>query len=215
MNINDAYIIPFSGGLDSTYLLYRSLKEGKRVFPFHISIKHNAENRWREELNSVKCITKWLKQYYPKLVVKYMSMNFSSINVGYDTDQVLLFSQKYCYSLCKRKDIKNIYLTAGAVMDDNTPFHKKRSSYNGIGLNVMLWNSLLDAMLFKVKIDNIKKIHRIPLNPLFDDGLYKKDIVKLIPTELLDMVYVCRHNNNCGKCGSCKKHIKALEVLNV
>jgi len=205
------YLVPFSGGLDSTYLLYRSLKEGKIVYPFHISIKHKGEDRWKNELKSVNMISDWLQTYYNSFYIKYGSIDFSSFNVGYDTDQILLFSQKYCYSLCKRKDINNIQLIAGAVRDDDSIFHQKRSSYGGVGLNFLLWNSLIDSMMFKADNENLKKINRCIVNPLFDEGLYKKDIIRLIPNELLDMIYVCRKGNNCGKCNSCKKHKIALE----
>lgn len=42
----------FSGGLDSTYLIYKNLKEGHRVFPFYIQIANNV-NKSRIEMQQV------------------------------------------------------------------------------------------------------------------------------------------------------------------
>jgi tRNA(Ile)-lysidine synthase TilS/MesJ len=38
MSDNHAYVLPMSGGLDSTYLYYILNKNNKNIMPFHVNI---------------------------------------------------------------------------------------------------------------------------------------------------------------------------------
>lgn len=57
-------LIPFSGGLDSTYLVYKNLKEGNEVFLAHFKIANN-EDKFEREFLAIKDIYSKLKERFP------------------------------------------------------------------------------------------------------------------------------------------------------
>ena len=59
--------ILFSGGLDSTYLLWKNLKDGNEVTPIYVEIKNNSE-KTKLELNRIKLIHKYLKKDFGELL---------------------------------------------------------------------------------------------------------------------------------------------------
>lgn len=62
----------FSGGVDSTYLIWKNLKEGNRVYPYYIEIKNN-ENKTKLEKNRIELLFTEFKKEYPDLIsnIKY------------------------------------------------------------------------------------------------------------------------------------------------
>jgi 7-cyano-7-deazaguanine synthase in queuosine biosynthesis len=62
----------FSGGVDSTYLIWKNLKEGNRVHPYYIEIKNN-ENKTKLEKNRIELLFTEFKKEYPDLItnIKY------------------------------------------------------------------------------------------------------------------------------------------------
>jgi len=59
-------LIPFSGGLDSTYLVYKNLKEGNFVIPVYIEIIDAVQNKIIIEKQQAKKIAKKLKKRFNK-----------------------------------------------------------------------------------------------------------------------------------------------------
>jgi len=57
----------FSGGLDSTYLLYKNLKDGNRVTPIFVEIKNNGDKVALEK-NRIELIYKVLKREFNHLL---------------------------------------------------------------------------------------------------------------------------------------------------
>ena len=55
----------FSGGLDSTYLMYKNLEEGNIVYPYYIEVKNN-EKKTELELNRSNLIVDVFKKNYNK-----------------------------------------------------------------------------------------------------------------------------------------------------
>ncbi len=53
----------FSSGLDSTYLMYKNLEEGNRVYPIYIEIKNN-ENKSKVEKQAVRMLCKVFTKKY-------------------------------------------------------------------------------------------------------------------------------------------------------
>jgi len=219
---NDAYIVGLSGGLDSTFLVYKLLEEGKNVFAFHLSLKHKAENRWEGELSATMLIEKWFKSRYNTFNMRYATFEFSSFGLGWDADSILLASQKMCYKMTRDRCgvFDRIFVARGVVTDDLSDFIIRRESYKGIGTTNLLWGSLIDSMRYKVKSEFIDKIDRKIKNILLDENISKKDIIDMIPEDLLDMVWVCRRQQKDGKqcygvkCKSCKKHLEAINASN-
>lgn len=212
-----AYIVPLSGGLDSTYLLYKLLQEGNDVFVMHVSLKKKGEYYWKQELKAFRKIVKWCKINCSGEIVDVRKsvINMMEFPFGYDTDGILLMAQKYCYRICKRFDYDDVRVAFGAVGDDD-PYTEERYKK---GYGVALWNALIDSMTGRTHYKRFKAINRKTFSPLYHPTkLYKKDIVNLIPKELLDMVWTCRHPNKqtgepCERCGSCRKYINALSYI--
>lgn len=57
----------FSGGLDSTYLIYKNLKEGNYVRPYYIEIENN-ENKVILEKNRTKLLIEEFKKEFPNQI---------------------------------------------------------------------------------------------------------------------------------------------------
>jgi len=53
---NKTVLVLFSGGLDSTYLVYKNLKEGNRVQPIYIELNNNREKSIIERIQTQKLI---------------------------------------------------------------------------------------------------------------------------------------------------------------
>jgi hypothetical protein len=213
-----AYIIPLSGGLDSTYMMYKMITEGKCVVPFHFYCNHKEEMKHEGQLIAVKRIYNWFKlNGYYNGIMRYAYMEYNQFGFGYDTDQLLMIAQKLCYDIGEGSQYHKIILSHGVVPDDTVYTSIKRRIKNNINNNI--WNALIDSM--DVKSPHImRKISRKIYVPLLEEHIWKKDIVCLIPPELLDMVWVCRNGINdgkdqCGICGSCKKHNKAKQIMGV
>ena len=66
MSKKDVYVL-FSGGLDSTYLLWKNLEEGNNVYPVYINIENNKAKSKIEK--------KQIDEIYENLRKKYSNLN--------------------------------------------------------------------------------------------------------------------------------------------
>lgn len=69
----------FSGGLDSTYLVWKNLKEGNMVFPIYVEIENN-ENKTILEKNRIELIWKELKKEFNESTDIWSGGNLRSIH---------------------------------------------------------------------------------------------------------------------------------------
>jgi len=209
------YVVPLSGGLDSTYLLYKLLQEKNDIFVLHISIKKNGEYYWEYEEKAVRNIIRWCRVHCKAgniIDFQYLSVDMKGFPYGYDVDTVCLYLQKYVRSITYTQPYTDIRIAFGAIGDDDPHIYDRIS----LNLTENLWNSLVDSLKSVCKKENVDKINRKVFRPLYDPiKLYKHDIINLLPIDLLSYVWVCRtpnrvNNSFCGRCDSCKQFYNAL-----
>jgi tRNA(Ile)-lysidine synthase TilS/MesJ len=132
---NNAYLISLSGGLDSTYLLYKLLQENKHVFILHTILIKKDHQYFEQELHATKEIIKWCnKNCKGKIVLtKYPVLDFREFPVFYDVDTVLLLGQKFCRMIVNNfPQYDKIYFCLGAVGDDDPDIARRRRIKGGL-----------------------------------------------------------------------------------
>ena len=193
-------IVLFSGGLDSTYLLWKNLKEGNSVHPVHITIKANQKKTIIEK-NAIDKIYAMAKEEFPDKLGKLSHVyEFNGIdlqqNVGWAQLPVWMLGILYSPTLSYASEVQ-----IGYVMGD-------------------------DIVSYKKEIKNIFNSYRPFLNddskhvklkfPLYQKG--KRDIINELPKKYLTRVVFCEDpqgvketgedvfHTNCETCGSCKTY---------
>lgn len=215
INEDDVILLMFSGGLDSTYLLYHLLKETKNpIHVHHISFRVKPEPRWEAEDDACRKIVEYCKKNYRDFDYsesKYEFMDFDKY-LGKDTDIQLAIAVRVAPNIAI--DInKKVIITIGACFEDIKE-QKKRNEIN---------NKILKALLDGIDNKNIKnKIYNDIYFPLIEDLKYSKiDMIKNMPYKLYKMTWSCRkpikdkngNFNKCGRCHSCKDNINAVKEL--
>jgi len=194
-------LIMLSGGLDSTYVLYKTLKEtDDKVWVHHIVLKNSVENRWREELIASREIMKYCQ--------KIRSFPYSESEWGFyfkkyfawDIEIIAFTAAQIVPNIATKED--SVVLVTGRVKEDDAV----RTSLRQTEYTQGLWEAAIKK--FGGKID--KEIHR----PLRDK--YKSELIAELPLDLLNMVWYCRNSDAgrpCGKCRSCKDMVEARKVI--
>jgi 7-cyano-7-deazaguanine synthase in queuosine biosynthesis len=190
-----------SGGLDSTYVLYKTLKDTKdKVWVHHIILKNNREPRWKEELEATQKVVEYCKKIrtfpYSESEWGFYLKGF----VPWDIDVITFTAAQM---------VPNIYphwgkviLVTGRVKEDDDV----RSSLNQTVYTQTLWEAATKQHKMHVEKEISKPIRH----------LSKKDLLKDMPQELIDMVWYCRRGVNgspCGHCRSCRDIQKAKQEL--
>ena len=195
-------LIMFSGGVDSTYLLWDALVNSRdTIFAHHISLR-NVENRWEKELESVKKILEYFRNS------NIRPFNYSESLWGFpfreyfcwDIDVVAFVASQVAANLPG-----NVTIYSGRVYDDNQNRLSKKHEKAGIA------NDILRAACrpFPNVTPKIKK-------PLA--SIKKEEIMKKLPKDLLLLTWSCRrpvNGNPCNICKAClaKKEIQETDVL--
>lgn len=192
-------IIPISGGLDSTYLLYHYLKDTDYIIhAHHIILKSKFEPRWEEELKACKNIVSYCQN------IRYFDYTESTWEFPFhcwDFEIVV-----FCCGQIARKITKpdtNISLTAGVVLEDT-----KRSS-SGVS-RIRRFEHIWTAVTEPLKNRRSLKLETPIMN------LSKKDLLENMPEELSEMCWSCRHSDNgepCGRCKACDEVKKAKDEI--
>jgi len=183
----------WSGGLDSTYLIYDHLKKGDIVDAFYIDIKNNLEKSKKE-----KAAIESLSKYFFKNFPGYF------FNVG----QVIAIDVKFCHD--------NFSLHQAPIWILSSLFTVGLESTDQIEIAYVMND---DAISY---LDEIRKayeslypfIHKkYPLVfPL--SKTKKEDELQFLPKELLENITVCETETEekfCGKCASCKRLRNTLD----
>lgn len=198
-NNNPLTLLNFSGGMDSTYVLYHWLKENpnETILLHHINLHHPAENRIEQEQTAVKNILNWLKR-------KGM-YNFIYHQSSFDYGSLPRISIK---------DIQIVALFSGIIL--RTP------QYKSINKILFSWHK------GEVDDESIRQGYRvkamftaleIPI-PEFEfpiQHLDRRDMAKKMPKELLRLTHSCRKplpSRNCGICKTCKE-LKKAKILGI
>lgn len=167
----------FSGGLDSTYLVWKNLMDGNVVYPIYIEIENN-KNKTIIEKNRIELLRKKFDDEFGDNIT---NINYI-INVGImnTSDDTLLFKQipVWLFGLMyiQGMDIDEIQI-AYVIKDD--------------------------AISYLDDIQNIYKSYQpicdemIPLKfPLFK--MMKDEMANSLPKEYLDLIYSCENPLNIG-----------------
>lgn len=174
-------LIHFSGGIDSTYVLWKWLLENPNDYCVvnHINFNYHSgeDGRSIKQLESVDKILKWLdnqglNNYY------YLQNDFDYGNFTsyiYDVEVCGFFT-----GLILRSDRwENVTDILLPIYDNKTGREERRRK--------------IGEILSKKSLNYI-----YPLS-----GLSKKQVMQELPQELLDMCWYCREPNDGNPCGVC------------
>ena len=194
-------IVLLSGGMDSTYLAWRLLREGTDgVHLHHVSIRTSVENRWKNEDIAVPKIIEYFKQQGFKFQHSYsVSEFYDTERIGWDSDTVLLYAQKLAQHLHLEPYIE--VLLGWNPHDAARPEVAERAERNVTG---NIWKA--QSASNRYNIDEELKF------PLIEWKINKDTMFKELPKELLDMTWTCRRGGKepCGCCHSCIEKESAL-----
>jgi 7-cyano-7-deazaguanine synthase in queuosine biosynthesis len=188
-NVNKKKIaILFSGGLDSTYLVYKNLLEGNTVQPIYVDIINNKTKVEREKEAIGKMMTIFGNTFGDILHnVKYnvtINITGSSENVTPIQMPIWMFG-----AIMSLSDYDELHI--GYVMGDQA------MSYMDDVKN--LWKAYL-PFVYNGKLPEIK----FPLSKK-----YKAEMWESLPDDIRQLTVFCENTtydgNDCGRCDTCKR----------
>jgi 7-cyano-7-deazaguanine synthase in queuosine biosynthesis len=210
-------LVNLSGGIDSTYLLWKLLSDGKSVLVHNCKIT-NHEGRVYAEQNAIKKILEWLKENnlsnfkYIQTEFNYGNMEriIRDIEVVYFITAAILRDQK-------NKSIKELAVSANAHDESNNP--KEQS--------VVRRREILKSISPRKEFEGYDS-EAVLSFPIINKT--KKDLIDEMPEELFRLTWFCRkpisldQDNNlleknspnaskwlaCKKCTPCKHVMSAL-----
>ena len=189
-------LVSFSGGLDSTYLVYKNLKKGNKVTGLYTSIQNN-EYKTIVEKHQTEKLEELFKKEFPDRF--FLEQGIDIMVHGYcdlHLNQIMIWLMSTLYHGSRYDEVH-----IGAVMNDDL------ISY--IDDVKKTWKS------FKFLSDNLPKL-RFPLTKL-----PKYEIIKKLPPEYKELVVYCENPGilkpikgrnkklvfeNCGSCVPCKRY---------
>lgn len=205
-------IIMLSGGIDSTALLIKYLKETNYFIHVHHIILKNYNNRWRAEKRAVKNIIEYCRNNYRRFGFSCSRIDIPDFKIGFTG-----------------LDVVTAGFTAGMVVRamQNQFIHKNNTFYDAkylVSATKSDFPNGLDEMNSAVRMTQSKymfKLHfldyrdlgyKIPerIYPIID--YTKEDLYnKYIPEELKEYVWTCRTPSfvgneivPCGMCAACQ-----------
>lgn len=202
-------LVMFSGGVDSTFMLYHYLKNTDlNVHVHHISLRYPSEPRWKEEDIASRRIVEYCRKIRPfDYSESCFELGFYKY-VGRDSDTQLLMASKVAPNL-----EGEVHVAIGWHNKDHTSIIERERR---IRVTQNVWHALHDAYdpLFS------NSVSRELLFPILEMGISKKEMIKMLPRELLQMTWSCRRpikgdkgiSRPCGKCHPCKDIKEALTV---
>ncbi len=192
-------VVLASGGIDSSLMMARFLKEGHDVFPLHINYKQLAETR---EWEACQKVCEKLSLIPHKMDIQGFGelpsgLTDSEFDVHDDaflpTRNLIFLVLGSAYAYTKGSDVIAIGLVANPIFpDQKKDFIEKTETCVSSALG--------------------REIHI--LTPLID--LEKKDVLNLAKEfDLLNLTYYCHSGTDppCGKCISCKERQSAEQIL--
>jgi len=179
------YLVPWSGGLDSTCLISNLLSKGHTVDALYTNINDDAQDK--RQLNAVQTMC---KEYFFRynLALKIYPIAGLALNpVGANSRIALQQVPAHIFNILKYIDDHDYVALAYVMNDDAISFlndiKKIYYSYQGIS------NKSLPRMLFPFSKYN------------------KRMVFDMLPTELEQHITWCEsiHRDRCGVCPSCKR----------
>lgn len=221
----------YSGGIDSNGVLYKVLTDMKyNVYDIHVHHVSfiNSEKRHEVELMSTMNCLLWFRRKFPnrKILFTKNIMDFSFLDVFPLDADIFSFVAGQIFRSCNPEygmKVQYVYFMTGFTKTDfeNTlnfsknEIKKKEISESDDRKKYAFQastrtNVIIDACLYPLDIDNVKINAPERVYPVVN--MYKKDIMKFLPKDLLALTWSCRtpvHRNNkyyeCEKCTPCKQ----------
>jgi 7-cyano-7-deazaguanine synthase in queuosine biosynthesis len=198
-------IVMFSGGLDSVYLLWDFLNKGRRVHAHHVSLKNPNEPGMTEPQDKAALLVK------EKLIEMGFSFKYTESKHEFTFGNSAIFDSDvlclHASQVCKNYTVP-VTVNFGWIADGlHRPSIVRRFEENLTG---NLWTALrASARTKKVAPEKLS-------TPLLDARMYKKDIVEMLPRELLELSWSCRKPVNgsyCRKCVTCKQLMPYIDMM--
>ena len=207
MNKPKHILVSFSGGIDSTYLVYKNLKKGYRVTGLYTTIQNN-DNKVMVEKFQVEKLTRLFNKEFDNQFDLRMGMSvYAQCGSNLIFKQITIWLVSLLYEGDKYDEIH-----IGAVMNDDM------ISY--VDDIKKMWK----AMLFLKDQEEIAPL----LFPI--TKMTKWQIVEALPQQYKELVTYCENptivksaedNNgdlqfaNCKECNACKRYAYNKDMFNV
>lgn len=191
-------LVMWSGGLDSTYMLYKLAIEKKPFIVHHISFR-NQLKRWIPEDKAVLALKQMFRNN--RIIFDYSEsiIDFSCFQVtGRDRDTILLAAQKTAF------EHLNLKLRVAVAWNDTDMANASIVEQYEAGYVFKSWDALHSSMHVHNKL--VSKELYMPLM-----GMTRKDIWEALPRRYRDLTWSCRRpvfkNETpypCGICNTCQ-----------
>lgn len=204
----------FSGGLDSTYLIWKNLKEGNRVLPIYIEIKNNS-NKVLLEKNRIELLFNKFKEEFDK----NHSYDEKLLDNIYYITEVNIFGSgdELCFKQIPIWILGMLYIQQKGIDEIQVGYIGNDDAVSYINDIKKIYNSYKS-----ITINN----YLIPLKfPLLKK--HKFDIAKQLPKQYFNLIVSCENpriigseNDEiieyepCCNCGACS-HIISNNYYNL
>ena len=201
----ETILLMFSGGIDSTYLLYHYLRDTSHpVHAHHVSIRYPHLQRWRAEDPASEKIVGWCKENVRDFEYSSSRFDLDFTRVGWDSDLQLLVASTVALNLGPGR----ITVALGWSTEDlQRPQVRDRQDRD---VTTDLWHALRKSL---VGTDLNEEIAM----PIVERGLSKADVIADLPTELLGLTWSCRRPKfvddiprPCRACHACRQRLMAM-----
>ena len=186
-------LVLFSGGIDSTYLMYKALLEGNDVLFINNVIENNASQTTKEGKAIVQ-IVEWLKQHFPFQKIESCDFRMKFCIEGF-REHGHMFSQPFMW-LC------SLGIVLQNVNEEVDEIHYGLIARDdGLSYIDDLKNSF-DALMMTKKTEKFKGKLKFPIIKYL-----KSEIIDELPKELLRLTSSCEYETDdkyCNHCHSCE-----------
>jgi len=202
----EAILIMLSGGIDSTYALFKYLRDTE--FPIHvhhISMRVKEEPRYTLEDGACGRIANFCGGFR-QFTYSESIYGFDLPYTGWDTDVQLLMGARVAANL----EAERVTLVLGINRDDM----ERQEIKERVGRNVLptFWSAQI-ASIDPERRDRISPIIHLP----FKD-VTKSQMIQELPSGLLALTWSCRTPREvddeyrpCGECHACLAKIAAMQ----
>jgi len=212
---NNRALIALSGGLESTATAYKRLAEtDDEIWIMHLKIMRGHTDRHNMEIDALDKIIPWLKENTRDFnVLPYIEVVTPSVIPGDFPDIDSTKGTKFNYGIVLDHDVVAIYGAWWAKRLLVDKFLCGRSETEDSTIKGRLYNQSAHA-IFVAACLGWPVVQEWPLR-IFK----KRDIVKMLPLELYDMIVSCRFPEKqdddtwktCGHCHACLRNWEATE----
>ncbi|MEE8476887.1 MAG: hypothetical protein V3S19_00875, partial [Gemmatimonadales bacterium] len=168
----ETILVMFSGGIESTYLLYHYLRNTSHpVHAHHISIRYPHQQRWRAEDPASEKIVAWCKENARDFEYSTSRFELDFPRVGVDIDLQVLVASKVVLNLGR----KRVTIALGWSVDDLEHPHARARSERDV--TATLWRTLCQSIAGLGSAVAGLHVNEEIAKPILVRGLRKADII--------------------------------------